>query len=197
MLKIKGGLDPEEDVQRVKAVHRAAPDAILRLDVDGGYTVRQAIDVAKVLKNCLEMIEQPVQASAFEDLRQVTRYSPVPVLADQSVTDPASVLAVVNPRRVDGISVKLATSAGLNGARQMDAIARAAHLVSMVGCLVEPALLIAAGLSFALSSPNVHYGDLDGHLDLLNDPTRAGFVLEDGWLVASDSPGLGCIVDLC
>ena len=66
----------------------------------------------------------------------------------------------------------------------------------MVGCLNEPALLIAAGLAFALSSPNVHYGDLDGHIDLENDPTVPSFQLEDGWLIATESPGLGCMVDL-
>lgn len=66
----------------------------------------------------------------------------------------------------------------------------------MVGCLNEPALLIAAGLGFALSSPNVLYGDLDGHFDLSDDPTQAGFIFEDGWLVASERPGLGCRVEL-
>ena len=30
MLKIKGGLDPEEDVRKVRAIHRALPDLILR-----------------------------------------------------------------------------------------------------------------------------------------------------------------------
>jgi hypothetical protein len=66
----------------------------------------------------------------------------------------------------------------------------------MVSCLIEPALLTAAGLSFALSSPGVEYADLDGYLDLLNDPTRPGFRLDAGWLVATDVPGLGCTVDL-
>ena len=66
----------------------------------------------------------------------------------------------------------------------------------MVSCLIEPALLIAAGLSFALSSPNVCYADLDGHLDLIDDPTLPGFRLEDGWLIASEVPGLGCTVNL-
>ena len=142
------------------------------------------------------MFEQPVAAGAIDDLRQVSRLSPVPVLADQSVTGPASALSLIADHSVHGVSIKLAVCGGLNCARQLDAIARAARITSMVGCLIEPTLLIAAGLSFALSSPNVQYGDLDGNLDLQNDPTRMGFLLEDGWLVATDSPGLGCIVDL-
>jgi hypothetical protein len=56
--------------------------------------------------------------------------------------------------------------------------------------------LISAGLSLALSSPTVRYADLDGHLDLLNDPSKAGFSLEDGWLIATDVPGLGYTVEL-
>jgi len=42
----------------------------------------------------------------------------------------------------------------------------------------------------------VRYGDLDGHLDLIGDPTVPGFLLEGGWLTATDVPGLGCTVDL-
>jgi L-alanine-DL-glutamate epimerase-like enolase superfamily enzyme len=75
-------------------------------------------------------------------------------------------------------------------------VARAAHLAVMVSCVIEPAMLVAAGLSLALSSPAVQYGDLDGFLDLTNDPSRPGFLLEDGWLVATDAPGLGYTVEL-
>jgi L-alanine-DL-glutamate epimerase-like enolase superfamily enzyme len=78
----------------------------------------------------------------------------------------------------------------------VDAIARAAGMATLVSCLIEPALMIAAGLSFALSSPNVRFCDLDGHLDLENDPSLPDFKLEDGWLVAGDVPGLGCSVNL-
>jgi L-alanine-DL-glutamate epimerase-like enolase superfamily enzyme len=78
----------------------------------------------------------------------------------------------------------------------VDAIVRAAGIDSMVSCFIEPSLLIAAGLSLALSSPNVRYADLDGHLGLLNDPSRPGFRLEDGWLIAADVPGLGYSVEL-
>jgi L-alanine-DL-glutamate epimerase-like enolase superfamily enzyme len=196
MLKIKGGLHPEEDVRRVQAIHRALPDHVLRLDADGGYTIQEALDIARALKGQLEMLEQPTSPADLVRLRQVTEASPVPVLADQSVTDPASALELAASRAANGMSIKLAACGGLRCARQIDAIARAARLATMISCFIEPALLIAAGLSLALSSPNVHYGDLDGYIDLTNDPSRPGFRFEDGWLIASNVPGLGYSVEL-
>ena len=196
ILKIKGGLDPDEDVRRVRAIHKALPDHTLRLDADQGYTVQQALDVAHALMGKLEMLEQPTSAADLGELRQVTKHSPVPILADESVTGPASALEIATQRAADGISVKLVTCGGLRCARQVDTIARAAKMATMVSCVNEPALLTAAGLCFALSSPNVRYGDLDGHFDLTGDPTIPGFLLQEGWLIASDVPGLGCTVDL-
>jgi L-alanine-DL-glutamate epimerase-like enolase superfamily enzyme len=196
ILKVKGGLDPEEDVRRVRAVSDALPRLTLRLDADQGYTVQQALDVARALIGKVEMLEQPTPAADLEGLRQVTKHSPVPILADESVTGPASALEIANRRAADGVSIKLATCGGLRCARQVDTVARAAKMSTMVSCVNEPALLTAAGLCFALSSPNVHYGDLDGHFDLVGDPTVPGFLLQEGWLVATDSPGLGCTVDL-
>jgi len=196
MLKIKGGVDPQEDVQRIRAIHRALPAIILRLDADGGYTVHDALDVARVLGDRLEMLEQPTSPDDYNGLFQVTRGSSVPVLADQSISGPRSALELAAHNYADGFSIKVGSCGGINLARQMDGIARAVGLVMMVSCLIEPALLTAAGLSLALSSPNVDYADLDGYLDLINDPTVPGFHLDDGWLVATNIPGLGCTVEL-
>lgn len=206
ILKLKGGLDAEEDVRRVRAVHDALPQLTLRLDADQGYTVQQALDVARALEGVLEMLEQPTPATdpagqtpsarGLEALGEVTRHSPVPILADQSLMGPSSALEIASRQAAHGLNIKLTSCGGLGCARQMDAIARAAHMATMVGCIHEPALLVAAGLGLALSSPNVHYGDLDGHFDLVDDPTLPGFLFQDGWLVATDVPGLGCTVEL-
>ena len=53
-----------------------------------------------------------------------------------------------------------------------------------------------AELAFALSSPTVRYGDLDGYIDLVGDPTVPGFRVQDGWLIATDVPGVGCTVEM-
>ncbi len=197
ILKLKGGRDPEEDVARVRAVHTALPHHLLRLDAEQGYTVRQVRDVTRVLAGLLELLEQPLPVTAdVAELAQLTARSEVPLFADESVKGPDSVLALASQRAVHGLSIKLATCGGLHCARQIDAIARAAHLAITVGSINEPALLTAAGLAFALSTPGVQTTDLDGYLDLTHDPSRPRFLLEEGWLIATDVPGVGCTVEL-
>ena len=201
ILKIKGGVDPEEDVRRIRAVHRALPHITLRLDADQAYTIQQAVDVARTLSEPdaplpLEMLEQPTPADDLDALRQVNELSPIPVLADESVQDAASAIEIASHRAAHGLTIKLATCGGLRCGRQIDAIAQAARLVTMVGCVHEPALLISAGLALALSSPNVHYCDLDGHFDLVGDPSLPQFELAEGWFNARDLPGIGCTAAL-
>lgn len=196
LLKVKGGEDPGTDIRRVQAIHRTLPEVKLRLDADGGYSIEDALEVVRILGDKLEMLEQPTAADDLDGLFQVTRHSPITVLADQSISGPRDALDLAIRHYADGFSIKIGCCGGFNNARQMDGVARAVGLVMMVSCLIEPALLTAAGLSMALSSPGVGYADLDGYLDLENDPTVPGFRLEDGWLVATDVPGLGCTVEL-
>jgi L-alanine-DL-glutamate epimerase-like enolase superfamily enzyme len=207
ILKIKGGQDAEEDVLRMHAVHAALPSVSLRLDAEGGYNVQEALDVAHALEDRealgaadalqpLEMLEQPTPPGDLDALREVTQHSAIPVLADESVQGPSSAFEVASHRAAHGLSIKLVTCGGIHCGRQIDAIARAARMTTMVGCVHEPALLIAAGLGLALSSSNVRYADLDGHFDLVGDPTVPGFDFQEGWLIARDVPGLGCTVEL-
>ena len=192
-LKLKGGKSMQEDVARVRKVREVVGKSIeLRFDANQGFTVAEARDfVAQTQQAKLELLEQPTPRSEPDQLGKVARTVPLPVMADESLMDLLDAFRLARRDLVDMVNVKLMKVGGIADALQVNAVARAANLEVMVGCMDESALAIAAGLHFALARPNVVYADLDGHLDLGDDPAADTVLLKEGVLYPRSRPGLG------
>jgi len=193
-LKVKIGIDPEEDVKRVEMIRERVGNAIqIRVDANQGYTPEQAIKVlSKIHRFDIEFVEQPVAADDVKGLSQVRKNSQVPVMADESVHSPEDALRLVEAKAVDLINIKLMKCGGLVKGRKIAEIAEAAGVKCMVGCMSECAFGIAAAVHLAAAIRNIQYADLDSDY-LLKDRLVREETLEirNSMRVLSEEPGLG------
>ncbi|WP_058041587.1 mandelate racemase/muconate lactonizing enzyme family protein [Streptomyces roseifaciens] len=183
VLKLK--LTPEDDGSRA-GVLREVYDGRIWVDGNGSWTPERAVEVARELdRHGVELLEQPVPPGPADRLRYVHENAPLPVVADEDCTGPEDVLRLRGS--VSAVNIKLTKCGGLRRAHETATLARRAGLKVMLGCKTESALGVTA---MAQLAPLADHLDLDGHVDLTDDPFR-GLRIDEGTLLMPDGPGLG------
>jgi L-alanine-DL-glutamate epimerase-like enolase superfamily enzyme len=180
LLKVK--LAGEGDEARLAAVREGAPRA--RLIVDANEAWREETLVSQ-LEACarfgVALVEQPLPAGKDEMLAKIAR--PIPICADESAHDAASLAALEG--RYEAVNIKLDKTGGLTEALAMAAAARRQGLQIMAGCMVGTSLGMAPA---ALIGQMADFVDLDGPLLLARD--REPGLIYEGSTMEPPSPAL-------
>lgn len=194
VVKIKTGLDVEQDIERVtKLTELFGNKMLIRVDANQGYDIKQLkyfIERTKHLS--LELIEQPLPVGKENELSVLDETHRKLLAADESLLDAGSALQFSHPPKpYDIFNIKLMKSGGIRGAKEIALVAGLAGIDLFWGCNDESRVSIAAALHAAYSCSNTKYIDLDGSFDLSKDFVEGGFILKDGLMYCTDKPGLG------
>ncbi len=192
ILKVKVGEAIEEDIALIHRLHERFGSSVrLRADANVGYTPAEAVRFLEAAGDVVEFLEQPVPREN-DGLRRMPERWRSRIAADESLLDERDALALAAGVPACGIfNIKLMKSGGIRPALRIAAIADAAGIELMWGCMDESVIGIAAALHAALACPATRYLDLDGSFDLAEDPGRGGFTVSDGEMTVTPEPGLG------
>lgn len=156
-MKVKVGIDPDEDIARVRAVRDAiGPDVRLGIDANCGWSPRVAIQMIRRLQDFdILFVEQPVPALDVSWLADVRAHVDVPVMADESVFNLQDAMSVVRANAADVLSVYVGKGGGIGPARKAAAVAEAAGIACTIGSNLELGVASAAMVHLGMATPGI------------------------------------------
>lgn len=158
----------------------------IRVDANGGWDLEKAIHMSQWLaERGVSYIEQPLKEGTEEQLPALYKASVLPIYVDESCRFAENIPHWA--QAVHGVNFKLMKCGGITEGLRIIATAKAFGLKTMVGCMSESSIAIAAAA--ALSGVLDHI-DLDSHYNLAPDPAE-GAPLINGITLPSDRAGHG------
>jgi L-alanine-DL-glutamate epimerase-like enolase superfamily enzyme len=183
-LKIKlGGPADLATIEAVRSVYRGP----IRVDANTAWLPAEAEGLLPDLVRLgVELIEQPFPPRRYDQMAALQSLSSLPIVADESAVTIEDLDALVGA--VAGVNVKLAKCGGVGPAKRMLERAHALGFRTLLGCMEETSIGIAASAAVASLADWV---DLDGCLLLAEDPFDGLELGADSRWVLPDRPGLG------
>jgi L-alanine-DL-glutamate epimerase-like enolase superfamily enzyme len=196
--KIKVGSGVEADRDRIEAVRAAVGSAMqLRIDANTQYDADTSLKLCRMVKQFdLQLFEQPAPKDDIAGLARVRREGGIPVMADESVSDHASLVAVIKAGAADFVKFGVKQAGGILRAARMLATAEAAGLPVVIGhgFGLDPSTL--AEIMVAASSRNVLPGlECVGPLKVVDTVATTRLDISSGSLPLPGGPGLGISLD--
>lgn len=193
-VKIKLGSGVESDRDRVAAVRDAVGSGLtLRVDANEGYGVDDAIRLGKALAPLeVALLEQPVARADYAGLGQVRRAVDIPIMADEAIVGPETLVEVIRKEAADIVKVKVMKQGGTTRTVRMVHMAEAAGIRCVIGHGFGLTINTLAEIHVAASCANIMDGcESVGPLKMGGDVVTQALDLQVGRVRVPDGPGLG------
>jgi len=196
--KIKVGSGVEADRDRIAAVRAAVGSAMkLRIDANTQYDADTSLKLCRAIKQFdLQLFEQPVPKDDIAGMARVRREGGIPVMADETISDHQSLIAVIKADAADFVKFGIKQAGGILRAARMLATAEAARIPVVIGhgFGLDPSTL--AEIMLAASSRNVLPGlECVGPLKVVDTVATTRLDISSGSLPLPRGPGLGIGLD--
>jgi muconate cycloisomerase len=202
-MKVKVGIDPQSDLERVRAVRKAVGAQVkLGVDANGGWPTPQ-IAIETILRLCDEcdvyFAEQPVPAGDHDALAEVRRNVSVPIIADESIWTLQDAKMLASAEAADVFSIYVGKAGGIGPARELARFAQSVGVKCTIGSNLELGVGSAAMIHLALSAPGIdaeaYPCDIIGPLFYEDDVLKESLPISGGSAGVRNRPGLGVELD--
>ncbi|MCH4816286.1 MAG: enolase C-terminal domain-like protein [Saccharolobus sp.] len=190
-IKLKAGVfKPEHEIDVVKALAEKFPQAVFRIDPNGGWNLSQAINVAKSLNGIrIEYFEDPVWT--MEGLRAFKQATGYTVATNTVATRFEDVPNVFLRNAVDVILGDPHWWYGIYGYLELSATLWSLGLELGMHSPSETGIALAAMLHSAAVTQNLGYAIDTHYIYLEDDIIKRPFNIENGRVKVPTEPGLG------
>ncbi|MDO5416344.1 MAG: dipeptide epimerase [Lachnospiraceae bacterium] len=200
ILKIKTGIDPEEDLRALSLIRQAiGPDIRLRVDANQGYNINSALYALEGMKKYgVEAVEQCLPDWDLEGASYLRKkVNGIQLMLDESIHTTKDAARACRLEAADIFNIKLMKCGGLYRGAQISTLAENFGITCMVGCMMETKIAITAGLSLVASRKNITEADCDSFLYYKDADTGmpGGFERNGDMFRLSDKPGLGLEIE--
>ncbi|WP_327292803.1 enolase C-terminal domain-like protein [Streptomyces sp. NBC_01198] len=155
-ITLRGGvMPPEEEIEAVRALHKAFPGVPLRLDPGAAWTVPTSVRVAGELDGVLDYLEDPTPGQ--QAMAEVARRSPVPLATSRCVTAFDELSSAVAREAVQAVLADHHRWGGLQRSLLLAGICRTFGLGHSLRSGSHLGVSLAATTHLAAATPNLTY----------------------------------------
>ncbi len=189
--QMKVGADATVDIERIfKVAAELKPGNILNADANTGWRQHEAIRVARAVRDVELYLEQP--CLTYEECLAVRRHCDHPMILDECMDSMGLVIRGWQDSAMDVINLKINRVGGLTKARMFRDLCIELGIIMTVEDSWGGEIATAAIAHLAHTLPSdFHFQSSAFHEYSNLAIANGGPVIKDGWMMSSNSAGLG------